>query len=61
MIKNFPLLKNKSVLFADDDTITNMHMVETLAMMFDKVHSAYDGEEAYKLYEDVSPDLIITD
>ena len=36
-------------------------MMETLAMIFDKVYSAYDGEEAYRLYEDVSPDLIITD
>jgi DNA-binding response OmpR family regulator len=55
------LLKEKSVLYAEDDTITRIQMTEILEMMFSQVHVACDGEEAYNLYEDVSPDILLTD
>lgn len=55
------LLKDKRILFAEDDTIARTQMGEILAMLFGKVLSAADGEEAYKLYEDESPDIILTD
>jgi DNA-binding response OmpR family regulator len=55
------LLKDKSILFAEDDTITRTQMAEILEMLFGKVHVASDGEEAFRLYEDESPDIILTD
>jgi DNA-binding response OmpR family regulator len=55
------ILKEKSVLFAEDDTITRVQMAEILEMLFGKVYVASDGEEAYHIFEDESPDLIITD
>lgn len=61
MIRNMLLLKEKSVLFAEDDTITRTQMGEILEMLFDKVYVAEDGEEAYQIYEEELPDIIITD
>lgn len=61
MIRNMLLLKDKSVLFAEDDIIARTQTAEVLEMLFGKVYTAADGEEAYRLYEDESPDIIITD
>lgn len=61
MIKNMLLLKEKNVLFAEDDIITRTKMKEILEMLFAKVYTAADGEEAFRLYEDESPDILITD
>jgi two-component system, OmpR family, response regulator VanR len=55
------LLKNKSVLLAEDDTTTRIQTAKALGMIFGKVFTAEDGEEAYWVYEDESPDLLITD
>jgi len=61
MIHNMLLLKEKRILFAEDDIITRTQMGEILEMLFGEVYTASDGEEAYRIYEDESPDLIITD
>lgn len=61
MIQNMLLLKEKSVLFADDDIITRTQMTEILEILFKKVYAAADGEEAYRIYEDEAPDLVLTD
>lgn len=61
MIYDLQLLKEKSVLYAEDDTITRIQMTEILEMLFAKVYVASDGEEAYNLYEDEFPDILITD
>lgn len=61
MIRNMVLLKEKSVLFAEDDTITRTQMSEILEMLFAKVYVAEDGEEAYRIYEEELPDIIVTD
>jgi DNA-binding response OmpR family regulator len=55
------LLKNKSVLLAEDDNLTRTQMTKVLEMIFGKVFTAADGEEAYWIYEDESPDMLITD
>ncbi len=55
------LLKDKSVLFAEDDIISRTQTAEVLEMLFGKVYTAEDGDQAYRLYEDESPDIIITD
>jgi two-component system, OmpR family, response regulator VanR len=61
MIKNMFLLKEKSVLLAEDDMITRTQTAEILEMLFAKVYTAANGEEAYNIYEDESPDFIISD
>lgn len=55
------LFKDKSVLVAEDDIITNAQMTKVLSILFGKVYSAQNGKEAYKLYQDESPDIIIAD
>jgi two-component system, OmpR family, response regulator VanR len=61
MIHNMLLLKEKRILFAEDDIITRTQMGEILEMLFGEVYIANDGEEAYRIYEDESPDIVITD
>ncbi|MFA6138863.1 MAG: response regulator transcription factor [Sulfurimonas sp.] len=61
MINNSLLLKDKSILFAEDDIISRTETVEILRMLFNKVYSAGDGVEAYEIYENQSPDIILTD
>ncbi len=61
MINNILLLKDKRVLFCEDDAITRTQIIEVLQMLFSKVYSAQNGEEAYQLYQDESPDIILTD
>lgn len=61
VIQNLLLLKDKRVLYAEDDIITRTQTAETLEMLFGKVYVAVDGEEAYCLYEDEVPDIVITD
>jgi DNA-binding response OmpR family regulator len=61
MINNILLLKDKRVLFCEDDEVTRTQIIEVLQMLFGKVYSAQNGEEAYQLYQDESPDIILTD
>lgn len=61
MIRNMLLLKDKSILFAEDDTITRTQIGEILEMLFGKVYAASDGDEAYRMYEDESPDILMSD
>ena len=61
MTSSFLVLKSKSILFAEDDSVSRMQISQTLQMLFKKVYCAKDGEEAYNLYEDEHPDIILTD
>jgi two-component system, OmpR family, response regulator VanR len=61
MNNNFLLFKDKSILFAEDDMISRAQIVDILSMLFDKVYPAVDGLEAYRVYEDEKPDIILTD
>ena len=61
MVNNLFILQNKSILFAEDDTVMREQTSEILEMMFQKVYTAKDGVEAYEIYEDYKPDIIITD
>lgn len=61
MIRNLLLLKDKSILFAEDDLISRTQIIDVLKILFGKVYSAQNGEEAYELYEDEKPDIILTD
>lgn len=61
MSENLSWLKNKSVLFAEDDAVLRTQTAEVLEMLFGTVYPVEDGEEAYQVYEEESPDIIITD
>ncbi|MBN2869420.1 MAG: response regulator transcription factor [Campylobacterales bacterium] len=61
MSENLSWLKNKSVLFAEDDAVLRTQTAEVLEMLFGTVYPVEDGEEAYRVYEDEAPDIIITD
>jgi two-component system, OmpR family, response regulator VanR len=61
MIKNMFLLKEKSVLFVEDDVITRTEIAGMLEVLFAKVYIASNGEEALYIYEDESPDIILSD
>jgi len=61
MNTNLLLLKNKTVLFVEDDQIMKMQISKVLEMLFQKVFCAEDGESAYLLYKEQSPDIIISD
>lgn len=61
MTEDITILKNKTVLFAEDDETMRIQTLEVLSMLFEKVFVAADGAEALKIYEDEKPDIILTD
>lgn len=48
-------------MFVEDDSMSRTQITHTLKMLFKEVYCAKDGEEAYNLYEDEHPDIILTD
>ncbi len=54
-------LKNYTVLYAEDEKGTRENISELLKMMFGKVFVAENGDDAYELYLQHMPDLVITD
>ncbi len=61
MFDNISSLKSKTILFAEDDNIIKSEITEVLEMIFKKVYSVEDGMEAFEVYEEKSPDIIISD
>ena len=61
--KKYELLKDKTVLYVEDDLTLQKNIVETLGHFFKKILIASDGDEAYSLYIENQNriDLIITD
>jgi CheY-like chemotaxis protein len=62
-IEEQTVFTNKKILIAEDNPI-NMHYVQAAITMFSKdihVIKAKDGKEAYHLYREHNPDLIIMD
>lgn len=55
------ILKNYTILFADDEKEIRDNFTFFLETFFKKVYVACDGEEAYSLYEKFNPDAIILD
>ena len=55
------LLKNHTVLYAEDDMIIQKNIKEYLENYFDKVYVASDGEEAFQLYSQYHPDVLLLD
>lgn len=61
MVNDVLFLKNKTVLFAEDDVIMRTQISEILEMLFKKVFVANDGYRAYELYVEEKPDMVISD
>ncbi|HZF69873.1 response regulator [Sulfuricurvum sp.] len=51
----------KTILIAEDDRESNDYLTLFLGKKCQQVLSAYDGQEAWRLYEEYMPDLIFTD
>ncbi len=60
-MQNFSFLQDKKILFAEDDAISLEQSVKIFKMFFKNVLTATNGDEALRLYEDESPDIVITD
>lgn len=54
-------LRGFTLLYAEDEAGIQNNIHEILDCMFKDIYLAKDGEEAYKIYLDKKPDLIITD
>ena len=61
--KKYKLLKEKTVLYVEDDLTLQKNIVETLEHFFKKVLIASDGDDAYTIYIENQNriDLIVTD
>ena len=55
------ILKTKTILFAEDDKDTRKIISSTLELFVKSVIVAQNGEEAYALYKENDPDIIISD
>ena len=54
-------LKNRTILYIDDEDAIRSNAVEYLQYYCDNVFEAKDGLEGYELYKRIKPDIIITD
>ncbi len=54
-------LRGFTLLYAEDEAGIQNNIHEILDCMFKEIYLAKDGEEAYKIYCEKKPDLIITD
>lgn len=55
------VLKNSSLLLAEDEQNLRESFTKVLLLYVGKVYTASDGEEAFSLYKEKHPDIIITD
>lgn len=54
-------LSSFSLLYVEDEEGIRNNIQEILSYIFKDLYLAKDGEEAYKIYEEKKPDIIITD
>lgn len=54
-------IKDISILLAEDEGELRNYLIEYLQLFFLKVYAAKDGREAYLIYLDKHPDIIVTD
>ncbi|RXJ66488.1 DNA-binding response regulator [Halarcobacter ebronensis] len=54
-------LKQLSILCVEDEEGIRKVIVDTLKYYFDEVYEAKDGNEAYELYEEYKPKIVLTD
>ncbi len=61
MFNDVLYLKEKTILFAEDDFIARTEVTSILQMLFKEVYIASDGLEAFRIYEDEAPNIVLTD
>ena len=54
-------LKNVPILCVEDEDGIRKVIVDTLKYYFDEVYEARDGDEAYEIYQDYKPKIILSD
>lgn len=54
-------LKELSILCVEDEEGIRKVIVDTLKYYFDEVYEARDGDEAYEIYQDYKPKIILSD
>ncbi len=54
-------LKHMKVLFADDDIYTTESMCQILGLYFGEVLAAADGVQAWRLFQETAPDVVLLD
>ena len=54
-------LKNMTILYAEDEIGIRQNIADSLRYYVKDVYEANDGEEAYSVYKDKSPDIILSD
>ncbi len=54
-------MKELSILYAEDEEITRINYANYLKRFFKKVYEAKDGEEAYMLYMENKPEILLLD
>ncbi len=54
-------LKNMTILYAEDEVGIRENIADSLKYYVKDVFEASDGEEAYQIYEEESPDIILSD
>ncbi len=55
------MLKNLTVLYVEDDKLTRQLTKMALENLVKKVYLAKDGIEGLKLYQEISPNIVLTD
>ncbi len=55
------MIKDISILLVEDEIELSEYLLEYLQLFFVKVYRVKDGQEAYKIYLDKHPDIILTD
>ena len=55
------LLKSYTILYAEDDIVIQKNIKEYLENYFNKVYVASDGDEAFKLYTQYHPSVLLLD
>ena len=54
-------LKTLTVLYAEDEKDIRIHITDTLRYYVKEVIEAVNGKEAYRLYKEKKPDVILSD
>lgn len=58
---NLDILKDKKVLYAEDEKELANETISLLELFFNKIYYAQNGKEALKLYRKYSPDILLLD
>lgn len=55
------ILKDLTILYVEDDIDVHKSILEFLQMHFNRIYSAYNGQEGMELFQRRQPDIVLTD